>query len=53
MVVLLKDQEEMIEKLDAGVLNTKIIDNEAKLHRSPFVFPKPQCCSGFVIALLF
>jgi hypothetical protein len=43
----------MVEVLDGHVLNAKIIDDEAKLNRLPFVFPKTWCCSRFVVALLF
>jgi hypothetical protein len=39
----------MVEVFNAHLLNTKIIDDEAKLFQLPIVSPKAQCCSGFVV----
>jgi hypothetical protein len=39
--------------LDAHILNAKVIHDEAKLDRTPLVFPKSRSRGGFVVPLLF
>ena len=43
----------MVEIFCASVLNAKVLDNEAKLYRTPLVSPKSRSRVGFIVALLF
>ena len=52
-MVLFQELEEVVEVLNAHILNTKIIHDEAKLYRMPLVSPKTRSGVGFVVALFF
>ena len=53
LVVLFQEREEVVEVLNAHILNTKVIHNEAKLDRTPLVSPKTRSGVGFIVALFF
>ena len=42
LVVFIQEHEEMVEMFYADVLNAKVINNEAKLDRTPLVLPKSR-----------
>jgi hypothetical protein len=47
LVVLFQEREEVVEVLNAHILNAKVIHDEAKLDRTPLVGV------GFIVALFF
>ncbi len=53
LMVLFQELEEVVEMLNAHILNTKVIHDEAKLDRTPLVSPKTRSRVGFVVALFF
>ena len=53
LVVLFQEREEVVEVLNAHILNTKVIHDEAKLDRMPLVSPKTRSGVGFIVALFF
>ncbi len=53
LMVLLQELKEVVEMLNARILNTKVIHDEAKLDRTPLVSPKTRSGVGFVVALFF
>ena len=53
LVVLFQEHEEVVEVLNAHILNTKVIHDEAKLDRMPLVSPKTRSGVGFIVALFF
>ena len=53
LVVLFQEREEVVEVLNAHILNAKAIHDEAKLYRMPLVSPKTRSGVGFVVALFF
>ena len=52
LVVLFQEHEEVVEVLNAHILNTKVIHDEAKLD-PPLVSPKTRSGVGFIVALFF
>ncbi len=42
LVVFFQEHEEMVEMFYADVLNAKVVNNEAKLGRTPLVSPKSR-----------
>jgi hypothetical protein len=52
-VVFFQEREEVVEVLNAHILNTKVIHDEAKLDRTPLVSPKARSGVGFILALFF
>jgi len=53
LVVLFQEREEVVEVLNAHILNAKVIHDEAKLDRTPLVSPKTRSGVGFIVALFF
>jgi hypothetical protein len=53
LVVLFQEHEEVVEVLNAHILNTKAIHDEAKLDWMPLVSPKTWSGVGFIVALFF
>ena len=53
LMVFLKEFEEVVEMLNAHILNAKVINDETKLDRTPLVSPKAWCQVGFVVAFFF
>ena len=52
-MVLFQEFEEVVEMLNAHILNTKVIHDETKLDQTPLVSPKTRSGVGFVVALFF
>ncbi len=53
LMVLFQELKEVVEMLNAHILNTKVIHDEAKLDRTPLVSPKTRSGVGFAVALFF
>jgi hypothetical protein len=53
LMVLFKEFEEVVEMLNAHILNAKVINDETKLDRTPLVSPKARSGMGFVVAFFF
>ncbi len=53
LIVLFQELKEVVEMLNAHILNTKVIHDEAKLDWTPLVFPKTRGGVGFIVALFF
>jgi hypothetical protein len=53
LVVLFQEHEEVVEMLNAHILNAKVIHDEAKMDWTPLVFPKSRSRVDFVVAFLF
>jgi hypothetical protein len=52
-MVLFQELEEVVEMLNAHVLNPEVVNDETKLDRTPLVSPKTRRGVGFVVALFF
>ncbi len=52
-MVLFQELDEVVEVLNAHILNTKVIHDEAKLNQMPLVYPKTRSGVDFVVALFF
>jgi len=52
-IMFFQDVEEVPRMLFANVFDTKVINNENELDRTPFVLPQSRRCGAFIIASLF
>ncbi len=53
LMVLFKEFEEVVEMLNAHILNAEVINDETKLDRPPLVSSKARSGVGFVVAFFF
>ncbi len=53
LMVLFQEFEEVVEMLNACILNSKVMNDETTLDRKPLVSPKTRRGVGFVVALFF